>query len=321
MWDGGQTVDDPEVLARIKALVIPPAWTDVWICPWPNGHIQALGTDAAGRRQYRYHDKWRELRDEEKFQRLLEFGHLLPGFRKAYGSDLEGTGVHRERVLAAAVRLLDIASLRIGGEEYANDNETYGLATLLKTHARVNGESATFTFTAKSNQELCVHVTDRESVDVLRALKNRRGGGPELLAWKERSRWRDVRSDDINAYIKEGIGERFSAKDFRTWNATVLAAVYLADAGRSKSELERRRIVTGAVKHVAEHLGNTPAVCRKSYIDPRAIDFFHRGDVAVLPSPKSRKRAGLERAVLALLEESRGGRQRRSLWETAARAA
>jgi DNA topoisomerase-1 len=308
-WDQGQKVEDQEVIARIKALAIPPAWKDVWICPWPNGHIQALGTDAAGRRQYRYHDRWRELRDEAKFERLLDFGRRLPDFRQTVTADLSVDGTPIERACATAARLLDTASLRVGGEEYANDNETYGLATLLKEHVNLKGDCANFVFTSKTHQEVRIRVQDRQVAEVLRILKRRRGGGRDLLAWRQGSRWRDLRSDDINDYIKSGLGTDFSAKDFRTWNATVLAAQHLAELDpRPVGERARRAAVAEVVKRVADHLHNTPAVCRKSYIDPRAIDYFHRGEVVILPEPGPADREELEAAVLALLEGT-GGRE------------
>jgi DNA topoisomerase-1 len=304
-WYDGRSVDDPEVLARVKSLAVPPAWKDVWICPWPNGHIQALGTDAAGRRQYRYHDAWREMRDREKFERLLQFGRRLPPFRRIVADDLSLEEMPYERSCAAAARLLDSASLRIGGEEYATDNETYGLATLLKEHARVSKDSIRFSFTAKTKQEVRIQLVDPQVAKVIRTLKRRRGGGDDLLAWKDGRNWRDLRSEDINQYIKARLGEDFSAKDFRTWNATVLASTLLAQVDpRKTGEHARKRAVAAVVKQVSEHLHNTPAVCRKSYIDPRVIDFFHRGDTATIPKTSNPKREELEIAVLALLDES-----------------
>lgn len=317
----GSRVTDPDVLARIDALVIPPAWRDVWICPWPNGHIQAIGTDAAGRRQYRYHDRWREQRDRQKYDRVLELGRRLPAVREAVQRDLKEEGLGRRRVLAAAIRLLDVGSFRIGGEEYAEEHETYGLATLLAHHARVVGGGVVFDYVGKSGKERLLAVQDDDVTAVIRSLKRRRGGGDELLAYRQGRRWIDVRSDDINDYLKDLAGGQFTAKDFRTWNATVLAAVRLAEIGaRASSMSGRRRTVSAAVKSVSEHLGNTPAVCRGSYIDPRVIERFERGDTIAAALQQAgqslRARDVIEAAVLDLLGEEpaheRAHPQRRS---------
>ncbi len=301
-WADGTRVTDPDTLARIKGLAVPPAWGDVWICPWPHGHIQAVGTDAAGRRQYRYHDTWRAMRDEAKHERVLEFGRRLPNLRKQVAVHLELADMGRERVLGAAVRLLDVASLRVGGEEYAHDHETYGLATLLKRHVRVSGGDAEFCFTGKAGQDVRITIRDPDALAVIGELKQRRGGGPELLAWRRGRRWIDVRSVDVNEYIKELAGDDFSAKDFRTWNATVLAASGLAGLEPLGTDAARRRAVCAVVKEVAAHLGNTPAVCRASYIDPRVIDLYHEGQTAQMGRGRPQTRARVEAAVLALLD-------------------
>lgn len=309
----GTRVTDPEVLARIRALAIPPAWTDVWICPLPNGHIQATGTDARGRRQYRYHDKWRERRDREKFDHMLEFARVLPKIRYFTGLHLAEGELSRERVLACAVRLLDLGFFRIGTEDYAEENETYGLATMQKRHVRVTGDVITFDYQSKSGKRRIQSVADPAVVAVVSELKARRGGGPELLAYKQGGRWVDVKSSDINAYIKEISGGDFTAKDFRTWSATVLAAVALAVAeGTATSATGRKRAVARAMKEVAQYLGNTPAVCRSSYVDPRIVDRYRAGatvlDTAAAldgeASPGTLSTHGaVEEAVLALLEE------------------
>jgi len=303
----GTRVSDPAVVDRIRALAIPPAWDDVWICPHANGHIQALGTDARGRRQYRYHDAWRMRRDAEKFDRMQSFGKALPqvravcerelsnasnskrnqkGSRKNDGNqkgggknDGMGGSITLPRVLAAAVRLLDLGFFRIGTEEYADENETYGLATIRKEHVRVDGDLVTFDYPAKGGLQRLQSVVDPAVAGLVTALKRRRGGGPELLAYKdgESQRWRDVRSADINAFVKQHMGEDFTAKDFRTWNATVLCAVALAVSEHAESTTARKRAVRRAIEEVAHYLGNTPAVCRKSYVDPRVIDSYDNG--------------------------------------------
>ncbi|MGH9280603.1 MAG: DNA topoisomerase IB [Acidimicrobiales bacterium] len=270
----GRRITDPDVLDRIRALAIPPAWEDVWICIDPRGHIQATGLDARGRRQYRYHDDWRRHRDREKFDHMLDFAAALPGLRAAVAEHLAHDGLTCERVLACAVRLLDLGFFRIGTEGYAEENQTYGLATMHKRHVTVDGDTVSFDYVSKAGKRRVQSVVDPAVVDVVAALKRRRGGTAELLAWKERSRWIDVRSADINGYIKEVTGGDFTAKDFRTWNATVLTAMALAVSSGVSSPSGRKRAVTRAVKEVAHYLGNTPAVCRSSYIDPRTIDRF-----------------------------------------------
>jgi DNA topoisomerase I len=300
----GAPVRDKATLARIKALVIPPAWEDVWICTDELGHLQAVGTDDRGRRQYRYHDQWRVRRDREKFDHMLEFARALPKIRHFCAEHLAEDGPTRVRVLACAVRLLDVGFFRIGGEGYAAENETYGLATMRKRHVRVDGDAVTFDYVAKGNKRRLQSVVDPEAADVISALKTRRGGSDELLAWKEGRRWVDVKSSDINAYIKEFSGGDFTAKDFRTWNATVLAATALAVSARAlTTPTARKRALARCFQEVAHYLGNTPAVCRSSYVDPRVIDRF-RGDtklLAALADPAERDT--IERAVLDLLDE------------------
>jgi DNA topoisomerase-1 len=275
----GERIDEPETLERIKALAIPPAWEDVWICPLPNGHIQATGTDAAGRKQYRYHDDWRARRDAGKFDSMVRFAKLLPAVREQVESDLTLDGMPRDRALACAVRLLDRGSFRIGSEDYAEENETYGLATMRKRHVTVAGDAVVFDYPAKGGQARRQRVIDEQAAEAVGQLLRRRGGGDELLAYKAGRRWQDVRSADINAYLKQASGDDFSAKDFRTWNATVLAAIALAVSGpvAGGSRTARKRAIRRAVEEVAHHLGNTPAVCRASYIDPRVFDRFEGG--------------------------------------------
>jgi DNA topoisomerase IB len=276
---GGHLVTDPATLARIKALVIPPAWNDVWICPTSSGHIQATGVDARGRRQYRYHDVWRLQRDLAKHDRILDFAARLPAARERIKADLAGDDLTRERVLACAVRLLDLGFFRIGGEQYAEENQTYGLATMRKDHLHVAKDGTlTFDYTAKSGKHLHKSLAEPEVGAVMAALKRRRGGGEEVLAYRGTDgAWVDVKSGDINAYLRQATGGEDSAKDFRTWSATVLAAIGLAVSTNAVTESARKRAVARVVKEVSEQLGNTPAVCRSSYIDPRIIDLYDAG--------------------------------------------
>ena len=279
-WDGDVRVTDEDTLERIRLLAIPPAWEDVWVCSDPRGHIQATGTDAKGRRQYRYHEVWQEERAREKFDRIVRFAKQLPALREQVAADLRRKGLPRERVLACAVRLLEVGCFRIGGEAYAAENGSYGLATLRKDHVKVKGKVLWFDFEAKSGQHLQRAVVDRDVLDVVVALRRRRApAGAELLAYKDDAgRWVDVRSSDINDYLHEHLGPEFSAKDFRTWVATVLTAVVLADEERPGSKTARRRVVKATAAAVAGHLGNTPAVARSAYIDPRVIERFDDGD-------------------------------------------
>jgi DNA topoisomerase-1 len=275
---GGERIDDPEVLQRIHELVIPPAWRDVWICPYPGGHIQATGIDDAGRKQYLYHPRWRERRDQEKFDDMVVFARTLPALRERVEEALRADGMCREHVLACAVRLLDRGFFRVGGEDYAVTNNSYGLATMLKRHVRLNGDVLVFDYPAKHGKRRVQAVIDPEVAETIAKLKARSGGGPELLAYKEGRRWVDVRSEDINEYLKSTTGEDVSAKDFRTWGATVLAAMALAVSGEvAATKTGRKRAITRAVKEVAHYLGNTPAVARASYIDPRVFDRYRDG--------------------------------------------
>jgi DNA topoisomerase IB len=315
--EDGAKLDEADVLHRIAELGIPPAWEDVWICPDPNGHLQATGTDAAGRKQYRYHDAWRERRDQEKFDDMVRFAKALPKLRKRVDADLRDCGeLDRSCVLACAVRLLERGFFRIGSEEYAEENESYGLATMRKAHVTVEDEGLmVFDYPAKSGQRRHQGVIDERACAIVAGLKRRRGGGDELLAYKERGRWHDVRSEDINTYLKEATGGDYSAKDFRTWNATALAAVALAVSGHAAGTVSaRKRAMTRAVKEVATYLGNTPAVCRASYIDPRVFDAYQAGltirpalekvSLAVEPGELPIHQPALERAVLDLLNEN-----------------
>jgi DNA topoisomerase-1 len=334
----GERIDDPEVLERIAQLAIPPAWREVWICMDSLGHLQATGIDAAGRKQYLYHERWRTHRDRLKFDSMTAFGEMLPRLRRRLHKDLtvrtagdNGRGsargsarakspapqveeLSRERVLACAVRLLDLGFFRIGSEDYAERNESYGLTTMLKRHVSIDaaGGEVLFDYTAKSGVRRVQAIADDEVLEVIAALKRRRGG-KQLLAYREGSHWSEIHAEEVNAYIKQTGGGDFTAKDFRTWNATVLAAVALAGAeshAKGVTARQRGREISSAVKTVAAYLGNTPAVCRASYIDPRVIDRYQSA-VTIAPALKHlphgpdlanpRTRARIEAAVLELL--------------------
>lgn len=275
----GRRITDSAVLDRIRALAIPPAWTEVWICPDPSGHIQAVGHDARGRRQYRYHDEWRTRRDRAKHDRMLDLARALPRLRRRQQRDLATDGMGRDRVLACAVRLLELGLFRVGGEPYVEENGSYGLATLRKGHVRAVGGDLRFDYPGKGGQRRVVTIGDPDVADIVRTLKRRRGGGPELLAYKnDRGHWVDVRSVDINDYLGRALGSKFSAKDFRTWTATILAAVALAAEEEADTERQRRRAAVRVVRRVADVLGNTPAVARGSYVDPRVIERYEKGE-------------------------------------------
>jgi DNA topoisomerase IB len=253
----------------------------VWICPWPNGHIQATGVDAAGRRQYRYHDRWRARRDAEKHERVLQIARELPDVRDAVAAGLRSRGLTRDRVLACAIRLLDLGAFRIGSEQYEEENGTYGLATLKRDHVHVRGERTFFSYTAKGGLEREVEITDRPTATVVRQLLDRPAdAGEDLLAYlTDDGEWRDVSSVEINAYLKEISGAEITAKDFRTWTATVLMAAALAEVSPPPStKTGRKKAISAAYKRVAEQLGNTPAVCKASYVDPRVVDRFENGE-------------------------------------------
>jgi DNA topoisomerase IB len=302
----GERIDDEETLARIRELAIPPAWREVWICPDPLGHLQATGIDAAGRKQYLYHERWQQRRAERKFEVVREFAGALPRLRRAVTADLSHRGMPRERALACAVRLLDLGFFRVGGEVYAEENESYGLATVRREHVTLRSNEVIFDFPAKSGQRRIQSIRDPAARRAIEVMRRRRSGPEDLLAWREGREWRDVRSDDVNDYIQEKIGERFSAKDFRTWHGTVLAAVELAGEPKPTSEARAKRSSRAAVERVSDALGNTPAVCRRSYIDPRVLERFREGETI---GPKAsfggrisaKAHAKIEREVRALI--------------------
>ncbi|GAA2446166.1 DNA topoisomerase IB [Streptomyces macrosporus] len=279
----GRPLRDPAELERIRSLVIPPAWQDVWICPKPNGHLQAVGTDAAGRRQYLYHPQFRAEQEQAKHDHVLDVAETLPRIREAVEAHLSLRGLVRERVLATAARLLDLGFFRVGGERYAELNNSYGLTTLLREHASIGSGAVTFTYPGKHGKEQVRAVADPATCRAVRSLKRRRGGGDRLFSWWERPAWHEVTGEDLNAYLKDLGGVDVTAKDFRTWHATVLAAVALAVSRfADRSVTARRRAVTRAVREVSVYLGNTPAVCRASYVNPRVIELYEEG-VTIAP--------------------------------------
>jgi DNA topoisomerase-1 len=310
----GDAIKDPEVLARLKSLAIPPAWEEVWICPDPRGHLQATGIDAAGRKQYLYHPRWREHRDRQKFQKVVRFGSALPTLRTQVAADLEASDEPtRSRVLAGAVRLLDIGVFRIGSEEYADEDSGIGLATVRKDHVTVRAHEIEFDYPAKGGIRRRLVIDDPAVRGLVTTLRRRRSGGELLLAYRRGGAWEHLRSDEINEYLKDKLGEDFSAKDFRTWNATVMAAVSLgADDTRATTKTARKRVADAAARKVAELLGNTPAVARRAYIDPRVFDRYQSGwtiagalqEVADHETTDDRARATIEEAVLDLLADN-----------------
>ncbi|XVU22255.1 DNA topoisomerase IB [Actinoplanes sp. CA-054009] len=286
---GGAALKDEDEIARIKALVIPPAWTDVWISPDPRGHIQATGVDAAGRKQYRYHDDWRTARDEKKFDHALEVAARLPRIRDRLRYDLtSGRGLCRSRVLAAIVTLLDMNMFRIGSDQYAvrEEDPSFGLSTLRPEHLRTSGGCVLMEFTGKSGVEHSGSVDDGEVCSVLKDLRRRRKGADRLFAYWQAREWHDVHADEINEYLREISGDQMTAKDFRTWHGTVKAAAELAEVGPQPTEAKRKKAVSHAMKEVAELLGNTPAVARASYVDPRVIEAYEQGEVVDSPDER-----------------------------------
>jgi len=291
-------------------LVIPPAWEDVWLSPHANGHIQAIGTDAAGRRQYIYHEQWIQQRALKKHAHVIDFARRLPKARKVVAQHLDLPGMPRERALATAFRLLDLGLFRVGGETYAEENGSFGLATLRKEHLSVTKGTMYFEYIAKSGKHRQLRIDDQDVLTAIKQMRRRRGGGDELLAYQDQKQWSDVSSTDINAYVKEVLDGDASAKDFRTWHATVLAAVALSSDAVPTSRTASKRAISQAMKQVSEYLGNTPTVCRASYVDPRILERFSEGATitkalkrAKLDSGPPTGDAGIERAVLRLLED------------------
>lgn len=306
--ENGNRLPDEDV-ARIKALAIPPAWTDVWICRLPNGHLQAVGVDAAGRRQYLYHPDWRVRQDELKFERVTRASKRLPAMRLAVLEDLADEQMTRNKACAAAVRLLDLGCFRIGNDAYAN-GESFGLTTLERRHVRRVGDTLVFDFTGKSGIEHHIEVNDEASRMAIDTMRRRRDGSERLLAYRENRRWIELDAGTVNEYLRERTGEDLTAKDFRTWHATVLAAASLAESDEpGDTRASRQRAIKAAVAEVSEFLGNTPTIARSSYIDPRVIDLYEDG-VTVSTAARRRYRdpdarqAALERAVRRMLTEA-----------------
>ncbi|GAB3068891.1 MULTISPECIES: DNA topoisomerase IB [unclassified Phycicoccus] len=294
---------------RIRALVIPPAWENVWICPVPNGHIQAVGSDAAGRRQYLYHPDWRIKRDAAKFDRVLGAAARLPAARKRVLADLALEGMPRGRASAVAVRLLDLGYFRIGSDAYTEDNGSFGLTTLERQHVTRKGDVIVFCFVGKSGIEHCIEIDDTAAMEALDRLRKRRSASRRLLAYQDAKRWSDLDATTVNAYLAELLGGEMTAKDFRTWHATVLAAVALRSSNEpGDTKTSRKRAIKAAVEEVASYLGNTPTIAKNSYIDPRVLDSYESGttidvDPSRFRSPE-RRQAAIEKAVLALLAPS-----------------
>ena len=300
----------PADVARVKELVIPPAWENVWICRHPNGHIQAIGEDEAGRRQYIYHPDWRLKRDEMKFDRVTEVARRLPKARKVITSDLALAGMPLERAAATAVRLLDLGYFRIGSDSYAGENGSFGLTTLEKRHVRRSRHRLVFNFEGKSGIEHEIEIDDSLAVDAVETMRRRRGGSDRLLVYKKSRAWTDVDALIVNDYLRETSGAEITAKDFRTWHATVLAAAALASSDEpGESAASRKRAVRSAMVEVGEFLGNSPAIAKSSYVDPRVIDLYEDG-TTIASAMRRRyrnsveKQAALERAVLRMLSQA-----------------
>ena len=294
----GRLLRDARVLSRIRALAIPPAWKDVWICPDPRGHIQATGRDARGRKQYRYHPRWREVRDETKYSRLLEFGCALPAIRARVDRDLARRGLPREKVLATVLRLLEKTLIRVGNEEYARANRSFGLTTLTDRHVKVRGGRIHFRFRGKSGKVHEFGIEDRGLSAIVKRIQDL--PGQELFQYVDaRGRRRSVGSGDVNAYLREVSGHDFTAKDFRTWAGTVRASFALAALPPPASQRQGKRLVKDAIGEVARRLGNTPAICRKSYVHPAVVESYLEGTL----KPRLRARVRLPR--LASLRDLR----------------
>lgn len=300
----GRAIDDERELSRIKALAVPPAYTDVWICPIPNGHIQATGRDARGRKQYRYHKRWREIRDETKYGRMIAFAQALPAIRKRIEADLTLSGLPREKVLATVVQLLETTAIRVGNDEYAKDNGSYGLTTLRNKHAKVDGSKVRFSFRGKSGIRHAIDLQDRRLASIIRKCQDL--PGQQLFEYvDDDGTTRAIDSSDVNDYIRGISDEDFSAKDFRTWLGTVTCAALLAEQDAAETQTERKQRLNAAIKDVAGRLGNTPAVCRKCYVHPHVVDVYMEHGV-LAPPARMRHTEGLlpeELFVLALLRE------------------
>ncbi len=306
----GKPLHDADELERIKSLAIPPAWTDVWIAPARHGHLQATGRDARGRKQYRYHPRWRETRDETKYHRMLAFGQALPGIRERVDTDLKVRGFPRERILATIVRLLEATLIRVGNEEYARENKSYGLTTMLNRHVEIDGATVEFAFRGKSGVRHVTDLHDRRVAAIIKRLRDL--PGQHLFQYlDEDGELRRIESADVNEYLREITGQEFTAKDFRTWAGTLLAAQALQEFECVDSEAQAKKNVVHAIESVAQRLGNTPAVCRKCYIHPEIINAYLAGSTirTVKEQVEQDMAAGLaklspeEAAVMALLHQ------------------
>ncbi len=307
----GEPLKDAHTIDRIDALAIPPAWRRVWISPHENAHILAVGVDDAGRRQYVYHEDWRRVRDEEKHERVLALARRLPRLREAVQEDLDSRGLTRHRVLAGALRMIDLGVFRTGGESYADEHGTHGVATLLCEHVELRGDCMVCDYPAKHGIQRKVRLRDEGLVRLVRSLRRKRGGDVRLLAYRDGEGWHEVKADDINERLRELVGEGFSAKDLRTWNATVLAASAFAGLEKPSSQRGLKRIEKAVMTEVAEGLGNTPAVARRSYVDPRVITAYHQDKTIASAARRAEKvsdpneaRDIVERAVVRLLRGS-----------------
>jgi DNA topoisomerase I len=281
----GAEVTQPAELQRISALAIPPAWTNVWISPDPLGHIQATGVDSRGRTQYRYHQLWREQRDAQKFVHMLRFAGVLPALRAATVQDLAQAGMDRDRVAASAVRLIDLGLFRVGGEKYAELDHHYGATTLEKRHVTLTRDGLMFDYVAKEGKRRAITITDEVVLPTVRALSRSDNGLDTLFSYQHGGNWHVLHSHDVTNYIADRAGGHFTAKEFRTWNATVLMALVLANAAPAREARSRHRVITASIREVAGWLGDTPAVARKSYIDPQLISRYESaGELPAIPS-------------------------------------
>lgn len=286
-----------EQVDRLRDLAIPPAWTDVWICPHERGHLQAVGSDAAGRRQYLYHPEWRRKRDAEKFDRAIDLGRRLPRLRSTLAHELADNPADRGTVVAAAVRLVDLGCFRLGSEAYAEENGSFGLTTLQVRHVRREGQDRVFSFVGKSGVDHQIVIADSRVVPIVDALTDHRRADGRLLATRDGRRWRPLDAAEVNERIRELLALEVTAKDFRTWKATTTVARELADVERPASASARARLVRAAIARAADLLGNTPSVARSSYVDPRVVDLFEDG-FTIGPA---RSENGVDRAVVSLL--------------------
>jgi DNA topoisomerase I len=305
----GKEICDEEELSRFKSLVIPPAWTEVWICPLPYGHLQATGRDAKGRKQYRYHQHWRQVRSQTKFNRMIAFGEALPDIRKRVEKDMALKGIPKQKVLATVVKLLEITKIRVGNEEYAQTNKSFGLTTMRDRHVDISGSKIRFKFRGKSGVDHDIELSDHRLAKIIKRCQDI--PGQELFQYlDEEDKRQSIDSGDINDYLKEITDLDFTAKDFRTWAGTVLAAQEFYEIGRFESQTQAKKNVTQAIKNVAQHLGNRPATCRKYYVHPAVIDAYMNDSLFdFMEKAQNQKRASShnlnpeEEAVLKLIEQ------------------